>query len=38
MAAIQEEYKEKFEINKVKNSMLDPVAKRSKIQEVKKVF
>lgn len=38
MAAIQEEYKEKFEINKVKNSMLDPVAKRSKIQEVKKSF
>ena len=38
MAAIQEEYKEKFEINKVKNSMLDPLTKRSRIQEVKKSF
>lgn len=38
MAAIQEEYKEKFEINKVKGSMLDPLTKRSKIQEVKKSF
>lgn len=38
MAAIQDEYKEKFEINKVKGSMLDPLTKRSKIQEVKKSF
>ena len=38
MAAIQEEYKEKFEINKVKDSTLDPLTKKSRIQEVKKSF
>ena len=38
MAAIQEEYKEKFEINKVKDSALTPLTKKSRIQEVKKSF
>lgn len=38
MAAIQDEYKEKFEINKVKNSTLTPLTKRSRIQEVKRSF
>ena len=38
MAAIQNEYKEKYEINKVKDSMLTPLAKKSRIQEVKRSF
>ena len=38
MAGIQEEYKEKFEIDKVKHSVADPITKKSRIDEVKKSF
>lgn len=34
----QNEFKENFEVNKIRNSMLTPEAKRTKIQEVKKSF
>lgn len=38
MAALQTEYQENFEVNQVKDSMLTPLAKKSRIQEVKKSF